>query len=314
MQIPSSRRPSRCTSQCITVVTLALLIGLAMSGALAGGRAEARSASSPIPPPECVTKTVLSPLLAPSWAFVLNFDVIRTRADGTQYPVGCLIAWRRPFFATDYVSIESCQVFGAVSFGSGQALLAGGDVRCAVNVKGSLGALDPPLVIGAEEPYPPFEIIGVGFIFPPTTPHPYSNPIAYYKPEAAGAKPAGLFVPTINNLNDVYTIKSYFNGIDNQDNNLRFQGLQLPQTWTAKHQPLPEGYRVQHTLDWSVVSTFFPRPLVSLRTDGATIYVGGSPLGPGFDGILDEAIVDPPDRSGPTDFTNYVTYAPIAVR
>lgn len=293
---------------------LALLIGLAMSGALAGGRAEARSASSPIPPPECVTKTVLSPLLAPSWAFVLNFDVIRTRADGTQYPVGCLIAWRRPFFATDYVSIESCQVFGAVSFGSGQALLAGGDVRCAVNVKGSLEALDPPLVIGAEEPYPPFEIIGVGFIFPPTTPHPYSNPIAYYKPEAADAKPAGLFVPTINNLNDVYTIKSYFNGIDNQDNNLRFQGLQLPQTWTAKHQPLPEGYRVQHTLDWSVVSTFFPRPLVSLRTDGATIYIGGSPLGPGFDGILDEAIVDPPDRSGPTGFTNYVTYAPIAVR
>jgi hypothetical protein len=292
-----------------------LVMGFGMSGAPADGhaKAEARIASSPVPPPECVTKTVLSPLLAPSWAFVVNFDVIRTRADGTQYPVGCLIAWRRPFVATDYISIESCQVFGAVSLVGGQGLFNGGNVRCAVNVKAALAALDPPLVIGAEEPYPPFEIIGVGLIFPPTPPHPYSNPVAYYQPTFADAEPAGLFIPAIS-VNDVYTIKSYFNGIDNVDNNVRFLAGQTLQTWTAKHQPLPEGYRVQHTLNWNVISTFFPRPLVSLRTDGATIYVGGSPLGPSFDGILDEAIVDPPNRSGPTGFTDYVTYTPIAMR
>ncbi|MCS6847816.1 MAG: hypothetical protein RMN52_08890 [Anaerolineae bacterium] len=299
----------------VAAATLALTIGLGMSGTPAGGRAEAeaRTTSSPVLPPECATKTVLSPLLAPSWAFVMNFDVIGTRADGTQYPVGCLIAWRRPFVATDYITIESCQAFGAVSFGGGQALFNGGHVRCTVNVKAALAALSPPLVIGAEEPYPPFEIIGAGLIFPPTTPHPYGNPVAYYQPNAAGAKPAGLFIPAVN-VNGMYTIKSYFNGIDNVDDNVRFLSSQTPQTWTAKHQPLPEGYRVQHALDWSVINIFFPRPLVSLRTDGATIYVGGSPLGPSFDGILDEAIVDPPDRSGPTAFTNYTTYAPIAVR
>ena len=298
--------------RCAAGALAALVVMAGASGTTAAGSAASPS-SATAPPPECITQTRLSPLLVPAWAFVMNFDVIRTRNNGAQYPVGCLIAWRAPFTPTDYVSIETCEVFGQVTFGGGQAQFNGGDVRCAVNVKAALEALNPPLIIAAEEPYPPFEIIGVGRIIPPTTPHPYSNPIAYYRPYAVNALPAGLFVPAIAG-NDVYTIKSYFNGTDNLDVNVRFLAGPSTETWTAKHQPLPNGYQVQHTRDWNTLSTFFPRPLVLLRTDGATIYIGGSPLGPGFDGTLDEAIVDPPDRSGPTGMADHVTWVPVAMR
>lgn len=281
------------------LAALTVLIGANGARPVASAAARTKPTAPYAPPPECVTLTPLAPLLAPSWAFVMNFDVIRTRSNNVRYPVGCLIVWRVPFNPSDYISIDACEAFGAVSFAGGQATFSGGDVRCSVNVKAALAALDPPLIINAEEPYPPFEVVGVGDIRPPTTPHPYSNPIAFYQPDMAGAPPVGLFVPAPI-ANDVFTIKSYFNGVDNLDDNVGFPAGLGAQTWSAKHRPMQGSYEVEHARNWIVLSTFFPRPLVSLRTDGALIYVGGSPLGPGFDGVLDEVIVDPPDRSGPT--------------
>lgn len=302
---------------------ITMLAAIVLSGALAAASpamairpAKLRAPLAPnapnAPPPECVTQTPIQPLLVPSWAFVMNFDVIRTRTNNVKYPVGCLVVWRAPINPTDYISIDTCDAFGPVSFAGGQGTFTGGDVRCPVNVQAALAALNPPVNIGAEEPYPPFEIVGMGDIRPPTTPHPYSNPIAYYQPDVAGALPVGLFVPAPN-VNDVYTIMSYFNGVINLDGNIGFPAGLGAQTWSAKHQPMQGSYQVEHAQNWVTLSTFFPRPLVSLRTDGALIYVGGSPLGPGFDGVLDEVIVDPPDKAGPTS-TSYASWLPIAIR
>lgn len=273
----------------------------------------AQPRASQAPPPECATKLPIKPLLVPSWAFVVNFEVIQLKQNNTPYPVGCLIVWRAPFNPSDYVSIDTCEVFGAVSFGGGQAVFAGGDVRCRVNVKAALAALSPPVDINAEEPYPPFEIAGLGEIRAPTPPHPYSNPLAYYQPDAADGLPVGLFVSTANRANDVYTLLSHFNGINNLDDSVGFPAGPGQQTWSAKHQAMQGGYRVEHFHNFLLLSTFSPRPLVSLRTDGATVYVGGSPLGPGFDGALDEVIVDPPDKIGPSQ-NGYSTWGPMTMR
>src|SRR5262245_59641231 len=101
-------------------LTLVLMLTLLLSGQ-AAPRAAAlqvlRPNSQAVLPPDCATRTVVRPLIIPSWVFVMNFEVIQG-----GNPLGCLIVFRSPRTPTHTISV-ACNVFGAgVVFGGGQAL------------------------------------------------------------------------------------------------------------------------------------------------------------------------------------------------
>ena len=266
------------------------------------------------PPPECVTRTAMAPLTPlPSWAFVVNFDVIERRDNGDEYPVGCLIVWRTPFNPTDFVRVDTCDVFGGtVTFTSQRATFGGGHVRCEVNIKQLMAGLTLAVSISDKVEFPPFELIGVGRLDAPTPVHPFGNPVMYYAPAQTGEPSVGLFIPP--SAIDVFGIASVFNDITNAPT-IGFAPGASDQTWSAKHELLDDGsYQVAHSRDFVQVERYAPRPIVDIWTNGGTFWIGGSPLGPAFDGALDEAIADPADRAGPTADLKFDVFVPVVMR
>ena len=248
------------------------------------------------PPPECVTLTPLSPLIVPSWVFVMNFDVISPTVPSPT-PIGCILVFRTPGVATDFISVP-CDVFGAVSFPvPGQALFAGGNVRCDVNVMNELATLHPPIALNDTAQYPYFELIGTGVLtVPAPIIDPFGNPIVYYQPLSATMPAAGLFAPAI--FPDTFVMTSLFNGITNIGTVPYPQPAGSPHTWVAKHSGFVT-YTVTHVLDGSVLQTYSPRQPVLFWQNGGVFWFGGTPTGPAYYGTLDEAIVDPPDSGRP---------------
>jgi hypothetical protein len=266
------------------------------------------------PPPECATRTPLSPLTPlPSWAFVVNFDMIERRDNGNEYPVGCIIVWRTPFNPTDFIRVDTCDVFdGMVTFSGGRATFGGGHIRCDVNIKASMAALSPTVFISDKVEFPPFELIGVGKVNAPTTPHPFGNPVMYYRPTPSTEPPVGLFVPAL--VVDVFGLASVFNNFTHEPIT-GFPTSADDQTWSAKHELLPDDtYQVVHARDFVQSDRYAPRPIVDIWTNGGTFWIGGSPVGPSFDGSLDEAIADPADRAGPTGELKYEVLVPMVMR
>jgi hypothetical protein len=282
----------------IKTLTLVLMLTLLLSGQFTS-RVAALPASRPSNqaalPPECATRTVVRPLIIPSWVFVMNFDVIQA-----GNPLGCLIVFRAPRTPTHTISV-ACNVIGAsVAFNSGQALFNGGHVRCPVNLKTEFAALSPTLTLTQSYDYPYFTITGVGRIEPNNViTQPFGNPIAFYMPSVPSAPPVGLFVP-LSNSSSMAVITSLFNGIPNIGT-VPFQITAggLSQTWGVKHIGAGMTYTVTHLLGDAVNQTFSPRDPVSFWVDGGVFWVGGSSLGPPFSGVLDEVIVDPPDGGPP---------------
>ena len=297
----------------LALISLAALMLVGLPAPTRGHdvRALARPATPNAVPPECVLKTSWRPWLTPVWAFVMNFDVFTGTVGGVRNPVGCLVLWRVPFTPTDYIRVDTCATVGGMQYDAGRAYFFGGHIECKLNLMTTFNAITPTFPVTVEQTYSTMQLVGVGSITPPTTPATNTNPLLYYRPVVTTAQPVGLFVPTASaTASDVYVIRSDFAGKTNLGPT--FAAGSGDQIWSAKQ--VPSTHDLVHELNWKNSQTFNNQPPVVLRMDATTLYVGGSPLGPGFDGSLDEVIFDPADTIGPNAAGGVAVWLPIVSR
>jgi len=285
-----------------------LALALCVAGLCAPVEAQAgtphRAPTAPLTPlatpPECVTKSVFNPPSLPTWAFIVNFEVI----SGTA-PLGCLAVYNASPPDTFY-SIP-CQTVGAITYFKGLGLYQGGQVRCTVNLQAYL--TNPPISNTLET----IMMQGVGRLSPyEASSSLYRSPIVYYTPTlgvtgtglflrggSSGGNVSGFFRTQINgaNFETSLTPHVFTTTLTNT----------LAQTWRSTYwrrkQPADTFLTLQNLINgtaWDTLNAGTPLP-VSFRSDGGTFIVGGSPLGPNFLGTLDEIIVDPAGGSEPPE-------------
>lgn len=262
------------------------------------GAQPAPAAVGAVAPPACTTQQRIEPRTA-GWAFVVNFE----RFDTFGAPIGCLVVYRIPRRATDFVPV-SCKVIsnGAdLAFSRGKAAFSGGYLYCEMNIKTTLAALNPPLSANDVEQYPYFTLIGVGTLSDTVTSSGiYGNPIAYYAPITDTQPDVGLFVPISANGGQIH---SRFNNTDNLGTFQTAGNLTANQqyTFTVEHDGVGSVLTTTTYLDEARIDSFGPRGPVTFWTNGGRFYVGHTPLGGGafLEGTFEEVIFDPPDGGRP---------------
>jgi hypothetical protein len=250
-------------------------------------------------PAACTTKQRIEPRTA-GWAFVVNFETF----DNSGAPVGCLVVYRIPRRATDFVPV-SCKVNsnGAdLAFSAGRASFAGGGyLYCEMNVKTTLASLNPPIAANDVEQYPYFTLIGVGTLSDTiSVSNIYDNPIAYYAPITNTQPDVGLFVPISANGGQIH---SRFNNTNNLGafQNAGTLAANTQYTFTVEHDGVESVLTTTTYLDEARIDAFSPRGPVAFWTNGGRFYVGYTPLGGGrfLKGTFEEVIFDPPDGGRP---------------
>lgn len=252
------------------------------------------------PPPACATKQRVEPRTA-GWAFVVNFETF----DNSGAPVGCLVVYRIPRRATDFVPV-SCKVISSgadLVFSAGKASFSGtgGYLFCEMNVKTTLAGLSPPVAATDVEQYPYFTLIGVGTLSDTiSVPSIYDNPIAYYAPSTNTQPDLGLFVPISVNGGQIH---SRFNDTNNLGTfqNAGILAANTQYTFTVEHDGIGSVLTTTTYLDETRIDHFSPRGPVAFWTNGGRFYVGHTPLGGRrfLRGTLEEVIFDPPDGGRP---------------
>ena len=277
---------------------LGLITSLAL--AVAGGALEPATTppermpelvSVTLPPPECITKSIHNPPSLPSWAFIVNFEVISGSA-----PLGCLAVFNAS--PPDVYFPIPCHAIGAVTYFHGFGLFQGGRVECPINLRTYLTS--PPISNTQDT----LMMQGVGRLSPTeVSTSPYRSPIVFYTPTLA-ATGTGLFLRAaisgslqvgafLTAVKDGFYEKSLAHPFTTTLANSRAQ------TWRSTYWKMRVAggtfASVQNLIngaDWEIIPAGTQVP-ISFRADGGTFIVGGSPLGPNLRGTLDEIIVDP---------------------
>ena len=287
-----------------------MLRGICLTTALAlfvAGGAPVYAAEAPpdrmplgvtVTPPECVTESVFDPPSLPTWAFIVNFEVISGSA-----PVGCLAVYNAA--PPDVYYPIPCHTVGTVDYFNGFGLFKGGRVECPVNLQTYLTS--PPISNTQEV----LMMQGVGRLSPSeVSTSSYRSPIVYYSPTLATTgtglflrasatrfEISGQFRTRLNNINfeQALGVSVFTTTVSNA----------LAQTWQSiywRRRMLPDTFTtVWHTVNGGPPDDLLsgPQNPVSFRSDGGTFIVGGSPLGPNLLGTLEEIIVDPAGGSQP---------------
>ncbi len=277
---------------------LGLITSLAL--AVAGGAPEPGTSppermpelvSVTLPPPECATKSVHNPPSLPSWAFIMNFEVISGSA-----PLGCLAVFNAAP-PNVYFPIP-CHSTGAVTYFHGFGLFQGGRVECPINLQTYLTS--PPI----SNTQATLMMQGVGRLAPTeVSTSPYRSPIVFYTPTLA-ATGTGLFLRgAISGSLQVGTFRTVVkDGLYEKSPAHPFtttlansRALTWRTTYWKSRQFTDTFASVQNLINgaaWEIIPAGTQVP-ISFRADGGTFIVGGSPLGPNLRGTLDEIIVDP---------------------
>lgn len=259
-----------------------------------------------VTPPECVTESIHNPPALPTWAFIVNFEVISGSA-----PLGCLAVYNAA--PPDVFYPIPCHTVGSVAYFNGFGLFQGGRVECPINLQTYLTS--PPISNTLEV----IMMQGVGRLSPSeVSTSSFRSPIVYYSPTLATTG-TGLFLRASSTR---FEVSGWFRTALNGgyfETNLGPHPFTvtvantLAQTWQStywRQQAVPTDTfltvenRVNGQL-WETINNGAPLP-VSFRSDGGTFIVGGSPLGPNLLGTLEEIIVDPAGGSQPPKIASVV--------
>lgn len=273
-------------------MTGVLVMGVSLSSASARPGAIGRPL---VTRPECQTKINYTLDNPPFWVLVMNFEVMQN-----SQPVGCLLLFEQAAGIPRQVSLTGCSTIGAVAIAHGAGIFDGGHVECVLSMSALLG-------ISASNIYTTYSVFGMGTISPSLdATHPFGNPIGFYRSNQPGADlglllPALLTAPTHSMLGMKGTLQpasllpvfASADGLQAQYWGIIFNGYKFPGApiGEAIAQYVLDGYTVDARPGNALTYTF--------RADGGTFYVGGSPLGPGLHGTLDEVIIDPQNGGSP---------------
>jgi hypothetical protein len=299
---------------CLTTA-LALLVA-------AGAPAPAMAAEAPpdrmplgvtVTPPECVTESLFNPPSLPTWAFIVNFEVISGSA-----PLGCLAVYN--LVPPDTFYPIPCHTIGTVDYFNGFGLFQGGRVECPINLQTYLTS--PPISNTLDA----IMMQGVGRLSPSeVSTSSYRSPIVFYTPTLATTG-TGLFLrATVTNSLITGQFRTRVNSV-NYEPSLGPQVFSttltntLAQTWKSTYWKRRNQADTFLTVLTEVNGTAFVPPItggtplsVSFRSDGGTFIVGGSPLGPNLLGTLEEIIVDPAGGSQPPKVPSVVPLTKVDV-
>ncbi|HQY24427.1 MAG TPA: hypothetical protein PLL45_06090 [Thermoflexales bacterium] len=292
---------------------ICLITALALLSAV-GAPAPAWAAEAPpermplgvvVTPPECVTESLFAPPALPTWAFIVNFEVISGSA-----PLGCLAVYNAA--PPDVFYPIPCHTVGSVAYFNGFGLFQGGRVECPINLQTYVTS--PPISNTLEV----IMMQGVGRLSPTeASTSSFRSPIVYYSPTLA-ATGTGLFLRASATR---FEISGQFRTRLNNTNFEQALGVSvftttvsnaLAQTWQSiywRRRMLPDTFTtVWHTVNGGPPDDLLsgPQNPVSFRSDGGTFIVGGSPLGPNLLGTLEEIIVDPAGGSQPPKVASVV--------
>jgi hypothetical protein len=265
-----------------------------------------------VTPPECVTESLFNPPSLPTWAFIVNFEVISGSA-----PLGCLAVYNAVL--PDVFYPIPCHTVGSVAYFNGFGLFQGGRVECPINLQSFL--TNPPISNTLDV----IMMQGVGRLSPSeVSTSPYRSPIVFYTPTLAatgtglflrasvtGSIFTGQFRTRINNFNYEQSLgpSIFTTTVSNA----------LAQTWRSTYWrqrvPADTFLTVRHDINGAQhdAVTGGPQVPVSFRSDGGTFIVGGSPLGPNLLGTLEEIIVDPAGGSQPPKVPSVVPLSKVDI-
>ena len=265
-----------------------------------------------ITPPECVTESLFNPPSLPTWAFIVNFEVISGSA-----PLGCLAVYNAA--PPDVFYPIPCHTVGPVAYFNGFGLFQGGRVECPVNLQTYLTS--PPISNTLDV----IMMQGVGRLSPSeVSTSSYRSPIVYYSPTLA-ATGTGLFLrASVDHSVISGQFRTRINGF-NYEQSLgpaiftTTVSNDLAQTWRSTYWrqrvPADTFLTVRHDINGAQHDTVTggPQVPVSFRSDGGVFIVGGSPLGPNLMGTLEEIIVDPAGGSEPPKVPSVVPLSKVDI-
>jgi len=293
---------------CLTTA-LALFVAAGAPASAAEMAPERAPLGVTVTPPECVTESIHSPPALPTWAFIVNFEVISGSA-----PLGCLAVYNAA--PPDVFYPIPCHTVGSVAYFNGFGLFQGGRVECPVNLQTYLTS--PPISNTQEI----LMMQGVGRLSPTeVSTSSFRSPLVYYSPTLATTG-TGLFLRASATR---FEISGEFR---TRLNNINFDppsvftttvSNALAQTWQStywrKRTPVDTFVTIRHEVNGSLHHNLQTGPMnpVSFRSDGGTFIVGGSPLGPNLLGTLEEIIVDPAGGSQPPKIASIVPLSKVDV-
>lgn len=245
-------------------------------------------------PIQCTTRTRLDGTPLPrAWIFVMNF---RSRSDG------CMIFYDRG--VADRILkfnplIDACKTIGDVRFFAGKAFFWGGYIACDINIRDAVNAIAPPASqITETAVITGFYMLGRGVISPTTPVSPFSESliIGYDPIEPGYARVSVGMVVTSTTPNQALMVARFNNNVHTHGGcNFAFNDLTHQQIWALTR----PNNGAKLWLGGTQVCDISPRPLIELRQDGGTFYIGGHPNGQRFYGMLEEVVVDPYDGGRP---------------
>ena len=298
-------------------LTTALALFVAVGAPAPAAAAEAPPERIPlgvvVTPPECVTESLFDPPSLPTWAFIVNFEVISGSA-----PLGCLAVYNAS--PPDAYYPIPCHTVGSVAYFNGFGLFQGGRVECPINLQTYVTS--PPISNTQEV----LMMQGVGRLSPSeVSTSSFRSPIVYYSPTLATTG-TGLFLRASATRFEISgQFRTRINGF-NYEQSLgpsiftTTVSNTLAQTWRSTYWrqrsvPTDTFATVQNEVNGGLLDNLPTGPMnpVSFRSDGGTFIVGGSPLGPNLLGTLEEIIVDPAGGSQPPKVPGVVPLSKVDV-
>jgi hypothetical protein len=271
-----------------------------------------RLASPAALPPECTTRTHLDETpLDRAWVFIMNFRVAKT---------ACMLIYDKTpeNKYLGYLSLtDACEVQGDVQFGFGKALFRGGYITCYLNAMRAVQAITNTMPITQVAQIDGFYLLGRGVLSSTLrTPPLEHNLIFRYVPTDTNYSSLALRVSVTQTNPPQAQMNAFFNFNRHGSDNCIVPVNGSEQLWAYTRHNGNLKFWVGST---EICDAPKPRPRIQLWQDGAFIYIGGTPSGDRFFGVLDEIILDPPDGSQPPNEGESsgdaaLVYLPIAQR
>ena len=295
---PAASLIRRCTGGTLCLALLGITPGtLAAQSPSPQPMRVGASAQAQFTPPECTHKTRLDDTpLNRAWVFVMNFRVGNT---------GCLIVYDRtqPNLVVRYKPLpDVCQAHGDVRFSDGRGYFRDGYVACNVHIMNAVNEVAPPAAqITETAVITAFYVLGRGIISPTLTITPDQESIIMaYKPDNPNLPTVSLGVVVTSTNPAQAKLVARFNANRYALDECGF-ALDPDSNYSVAYTRPGDGIKM-----WLVsnagreeLCSYEPLPLVKLHQDGGTFYIGGVPEGLRFEGVLEEAIFDPYDGTGP---------------